>query len=105
MQIGFKPKLRSGKWICSSSEERNWNSDSVKYAGAEYFHNNLLNPVNFKEATRHIPANAVVIEIAPQGFLLKMLTDLLANKTLIHTPLMAKNETNNLKFFLRALGK
>lgn len=31
--------------------------------------NNLTNPVLFEEGCRHIPANAVVIEIAPRGLL------------------------------------
>ncbi|PSN47303.1 Fatty acid synthase [Blattella germanica] len=63
------PKPRSSKWICSSVPENRWDTELAKFCSAEYLTNNLLSEVLFEEASKHIPNNAITIEIAPHGLL------------------------------------
>ncbi|VVC44020.1 Acyl transferase/acyl hydrolase/lysophospholipase,Acyl transferase,Malonyl-CoA [Cinara cedri] len=63
------PKLRSSKWISTSLPETEWNSEISKYSSAEYHTNTLLNSVLFEESLKHIPSDAILIEIAPHGLL------------------------------------
>ena len=41
------PKARSNKWYSTSVPEAKWNNELAKYASAEYFVNNLIEPVLF----------------------------------------------------------
>ncbi|CAH0395951.1 unnamed protein product [Bemisia tabaci] len=52
---------------------REWGEESAKFAGAEYFTNNLLSSVLFEEAFAEVPADAVILEVAPQSLLLPIL--------------------------------
>ncbi|XP_065209087.1 fatty acid synthase-like [Planococcus citri] len=99
-----EPKLRSEKWICTSAPEQEWDMKRVKYSSAEYHAHNLQNPVLFEEGCRHIPSNAITIEIAPHGILNTILERSLP-KTVSNIPLTIKNHKNEIEFFFNSLGK
>ncbi|CAC5370812.1 FASN [Mytilus coruscus] len=98
------PKPRSRKWISSSIPESNWHSDLAKYSSAEYHVNNLVSPVLFQEALKHVPHNAIVIEIAPHCLLQAILKRSLGPKCTF-AGLMKRGHQDNVEFFLTSLGK
>lgn len=98
------PKPRSSKWISTSVPEEKWETDLAKTCSAEYQTNNLLSSVLFEEGCRHIPKDAIVIEIAPHGLLQAILKrSLKGNCTNI--PLTHRSSKNGLNFLLSAIGK
>ncbi|XP_050438788.1 fatty acid synthase-like isoform X2 [Adelges cooleyi] len=99
-----EPKDRSTKWICSSIPESEWNSNLAKQSSAEYHTNNLLSSVLFEEATRHIPNDAVVIEIAPHGLLQAILKRSLP-ETVTNIPLTKNVFGQSVQFLLKSIGK
>ncbi|XP_050463287.1 fatty acid synthase-like isoform X2 [Cataglyphis hispanica] len=99
-----KPKQRSDKWISSSIPETAWNSSLAQFSSSEYFVNNMLSPVLFKEAIAHIPDNAITIEIAPHCLLQAILRRSLPS-TVINVSLQKQNHSNNLIFLLSNVGK
>ncbi|XP_054702104.1 fatty acid synthase [Grus americana] len=98
------PKPRSARWISTSIPESQWQSDLARNSSAEYHVNNLVNPVLFHEGLKHIPENAVVVEIAPHALLQAILRRAL-KPTCTILPLMKKEHKNNLEFFLTQTGK
>ncbi|KAF2893821.1 hypothetical protein ILUMI_12358 [Ignelater luminosus] len=99
-----EPLPRSSKWISTSIPEDQWNTDLARLSSAEYHTNNLLSSVLFEEGAKHIPQQAIVIEIAPHGLLQAILKRSL-NATITNIPLTNKTSNNGLKFLLAALGK
>ncbi|XP_065210550.1 fatty acid synthase-like [Planococcus citri] len=99
-----EPKLRSKKWICTSAPESKWDTDLIKYSSAEYHTNNLLSSVLFEEGCRHIPSNAITIEIAPHGLLNAILQQSLP-KTVTNITLTMKNHKNAVEYLLNSLGR
>ncbi|KMQ83258.1 fatty acid synthase, partial [Lasius niger] len=69
---------------------------------AEYFTNNLLGPVFFKETARLIPKNAVILEIAPNDILQSIMKELFDTTNIT---LLQCNHEDNVKVFLQGLGK
>ncbi|NXA42880.1 FAS synthase, partial [Eudromia elegans] len=98
------PKPRSARWISTSIPESQWQSDLARNSSAEYHVNNLVNPVLFHEGLKHIPENAVVVEIAPHALLQAILRRTL-KPTCTILPLMKRDHKNNLEFFLTQTGK
>ncbi|NWV97535.1 FAS synthase, partial [Machaerirhynchus nigripectus] len=98
------PKPRSARWISTSIPESQWQSDLARNSSAEYHVNNLVSPVLFHEGLKHIPENAVVVEIAPHALLQAILRRTL-KPTCTILPLMKKEHKNNLEFFLTQIGK
>ncbi|EOB07192.1 Fatty acid synthase, partial [Anas platyrhynchos] len=98
------PKPRSARWISTSIPESQWQSDLARNSSAEYYVNNLVSPVLFHEGLKHIPENAVVVEIAPHALLQAILRRSLKPSCTI-LPLMKKDQKNNLEFFLTQAGK
>uniref|UniRef100_A0A6G1SJY0 Fatty acid synthase n=1 Tax=Aceria tosichella TaxID=561515 RepID=A0A6G1SJY0_9ACAR len=99
-----EPKLRSSKWICSSLPETRWGEDLAKYSAPEYFVNNLVSPVLFKEAFEKVPSNANLIEIAPHCLLQAILKRSMS-KDAVYVPLMKRNNNdNNLELMFSAIG-
>ncbi|XP_074967591.1 fatty acid synthase [Phalacrocorax aristotelis] len=98
------PKPRSARWISTSIPESEWQSDLARNASAEYHVNNLVSPVLFHEGLKHIPENAVVVEIAPHA-LLQGVVKRSVKQTCTVLPLMKKDHKNNLEFFLTQTGK
>lgn len=103
-QVIPEPKPRSERWISSSIPESEWNSELAKTSSAEYHTNNLLSAVLFEEASRKIPKNAILIEIAPHGLLQAILRRSMSN-TCTNVPLTNRNSKDGLRFLLNALGK
>ncbi|XP_026685177.1 fatty acid synthase-like, partial [Diaphorina citri] len=99
------PKPRSSKWISSSILEDAWGSPLAQTSSAEYHTNNLLSSVFFEEASAHIPANAICIEIAPHGLLQAILKRSLAEKEVVNIPLTLRGVKDGVKFILNSIGK
>ncbi|XP_015126151.1 fatty acid synthase [Diachasma alloeum] len=97
------PKPRSSKWISSSIPEAAWGTPLAQYSSAAYHVNNLLSPVLFQEALKHVPNEAVVIEIAPHCLLQAILRRSLPTATPVG--LHKKDHGKNLELFLTSLGK
>lgn len=100
----IKPKPRSKKWISSSIPEKGWESNMAQYSSAEYHVNNLVSPVLFQEALKHVPDNANVIEIAPHCLLQAILKRSL-KPTCCNVGLMKRGHADNVEHFFQALGK
>ncbi|XP_037572242.1 fatty acid synthase [Dermacentor silvarum] len=65
-----EPKPRGKRWVSSSVPESRWEEPISEHCSAEYFVNNLVSPVLFCEALKHVPRDAIVVEIAPHCLLL-----------------------------------
>lgn len=92
------------RWISTSIPESAWNTPLAQLSSPAYHVNNLLSPVLFQEGLAHIPANAVVIEIAPHCLLQAVLRRSLP-PTVTNVGLHKKDHTNNMGFFLANIGK
>lgn len=84
--------------------EAKWKSDLAKYSSPEYHTNNLLNCVLFEDALKHIPSDAITIEIAPHGLLQAILKGALPD-TVTNIPLTKKIFGDSVRFLLIAIGK
>uniref|UniRef100_A0A2H8TDM0 Fatty acid synthase n=1 Tax=Melanaphis sacchari TaxID=742174 RepID=A0A2H8TDM0_9HEMI len=98
------PKKRSSKWISSSLPETKWESDLAKYSSPEYHTNNLLSSVLFEDVLKHIPSDAIVIEIAPHGLLQSILKEALP-ESVTNIPLTKRMYGNSIRFLLTSIGK
>nr|QNU13194.1 fatty acid synthase 3 [Locusta migratoria] len=98
------PQPRSSKWICTSIQQKDWESDLGKTVSAEYLTNNLLSYVYFEEGSAHIPKNAICIEIAPHGLLQAILRKSLSADC-TNIPLTRRGEKQGLEYLLAAIGK
>ncbi|XP_066149955.1 fatty acid synthase-like isoform X1 [Euwallacea fornicatus] len=99
-----KPIQRSSKWISTSNLEDKWNSDLAKHSSAEYHTNNLLSSVYFEEGLKHIPKDAILVEIAPHGLLQAILKRSLKTGC-INIPLTHRGCKSGVEFLLTAMGK
>ena len=99
-----QPKKRSEHWYSTSIPESEWNSESAKYASAEYFVNNLIKPVLFTSTIKYVPEDAIVIEIAPHSLFQSLIKRSLSRAHYIG--LLKRNDNeHNLETFLSSLGK
>lgn len=76
----------------------------AQYSSAEYHVNNLVGPVLFQEALKHVPDNANMIEIAPHCLLQAILKRSL-KPTCCNVGLMKRGHADNVEHFFQALGK
>jgi thioesterase domain-containing protein len=98
------PKVRSAKWFSTSFAQPRWNSELAKYASAEYFVNNVCNHVLLKETMKHVPHNAIVIEMGPQSVMEMIVKNLLPMS--FYVPLIQSGEQKEqLVQFWTQLGK
>lgn len=97
-------KERSPKWISTSVPEEKWNEPDARYCSAKYLTNNLLSSVYFEEGCRHIPPDAILIEIAPHGLLQAILKRSMGSKC-TNIPITNRNAPDQLHFLLQAIGK
>jgi fatty acid synthase len=98
------PKKRSKIWISTSVQSKKQTEDELKNASAEYFVNNLLNPVFFYNAVKALPLEAIVIEIGPHALFKSIFTKAL--ESVSYVPLVKRNENDtNLELFLTSIGK
>lgn len=98
-----EPKKRSSKWISSSVPESEWEYIESQYSSAQYHTNNLLNPVLFEEACKHLPKDVLTIEIAPYGLLQAILKRSFPEG--IHFGLTQRNSKENCLYFINSLGR
>lgn len=96
--------LRSSKWISSSVLEGDQVPEWAKYNCAEYHYNNIQHTVQFEQALKHIPENAIVIEVSPHGILQAILKRELGQET-TNISLCDRSSVDNEQFFLTAIGK
>ncbi|KAF7281302.1 hypothetical protein GWI33_004884 [Rhynchophorus ferrugineus] len=97
------PVRRSFKWVSTSNLEENWGTDVAQYSSAEYHTNNLLSSVYFEEGLKHIPKDAILIEIAPHGLLQAILKRSL--KSCVNIPLTQRGSKRSVEFLLTSIGK
>lgn len=98
-----EPKKRSPKWISSSYAEERWDEPQSQYSSAQYHTNNLLSPVLFEEASTLLPANSLIVEIAPHGLLQAILKRSFSDA--INIPLTQRLHKSNDQFLFGAIGK
>lgn len=98
------PKKRSKRWISSSIPEENWNLPLAHTSSAEYHVNNLTSPVLFAEALKHVPKNAIAIEIAPHCLMQAILKRSLGTEA-VPVGLVKRGYHDNLQFFMSSIGK
>lgn len=90
--------------MSSSIPETEWDTELARTSSPEYHTNNLLGQVLFEEASRHIPEDAIAIEIAPHGLLQAILKRSLPD-TVTNIPLTNKSSKDSVRFLLDAIGK
>lgn len=98
------PQKRSSKWISTSISEINWGTAPAEFCSAEYFRNNFTSPVLMENSLKHIPNDAIVIEIAPHSLFKTVLNETL-NESIVNVSLMNKHHSKPLVHFLSALGR
>uniref|UniRef100_A0AAG5DUW7 Fatty acid synthase n=1 Tax=Anopheles atroparvus TaxID=41427 RepID=A0AAG5DUW7_ANOAO len=98
------PKNRTPRWISTSIPEESWPTPLAQQSSSAYHVNNLLSPVLFAEGLKHVPANAICIEIAPHGLLQAILKRALG-KDATNLSLMKRDHEHNLIFLLSNIGK
>jgi fatty acid synthase, animal type len=103
-RIVSHPKMRSKRWISSSIPESAWDTPLAQESSVAYHVNNLLSPVLFAEALKHVPANAICIEIAPTGLLQAILKRSMG-KGCTNLSLMKRGHEDNVQFLLSNIGK
>jgi len=96
------PKLRSTKWL-STSIITKIQDDNLKYASAEYFTYNLMNPVHFYDKLQELTSDCIVLELAPHSVFKKIVTETLPNSTYLSLIKKDSNDTN-LDMFLSGLA-
>ncbi|CAH0402598.1 unnamed protein product [Chilo suppressalis] len=99
-----EPKQRSDRWVSTSVPRNKWDELASKTSSAEYHTNNLLSPVLFEETATLIPANAVLVEIAPHGLLQAILKRSLP-VSCKHIPLTRRGHLDNAFIVLESIGK
>ncbi|XP_077520061.1 fatty acid synthase-like [Amblyomma americanum] len=98
-----EPRRRSDRWVSTSVTARRWHEPAAQFASGEYYVNNLLSPVLFRDALQHVPDDAILIEIAPHCLLKPILTRTLGSGATCLG--LMKRDADNLTFFLSTLGK
>ncbi|XP_041987847.1 fatty acid synthase [Aricia agestis] len=98
-----EPRPRSARWISSSLPRDQWDADVARLSDAAYHVNNLLSPVRFAEALRHVPERALVLELAPHALLQAVLKRALPDAA--HVPLVRRDAPDALVHLLCALGR
>ncbi|EFN74070.1 Fatty acid synthase [Camponotus floridanus] len=73
----------------------------TKLSYAEYFTNNVLNPVHFKKIAQLIPKSAITVDIAPDDIFQNDMKE----ENIINIALLQCNYEDNIKVFLQGLGK
>lgn len=99
-----KPKLRSDRWKSTSLPEDQWNTPEARYSSVNYHLNNISSPVYFHSAMKHVPSNAITIEISPHCLLQGVLKRSLP-PTVTNVGLTKKTVSNHTNYLLEAFGK
>jgi hypothetical protein len=83
--------------------ETKWESDIAKYSSPEYHTNNLLSSVLFEDVLKHVPNDAITIEIAPHGLLQAIIKNALP-ETVTKIPLTKRMYGDSIRFLLTSIG-
>ncbi|VVC37697.1 Acyl transferase/acyl hydrolase/lysophospholipase,Acyl transferase,GroES- [Cinara cedri] len=103
-KIMKNPKLRTSRWKSTSLTGEQWNTPDAQYSSVNYHLNNISSPVYFHSAMKHIPENAITIEIAPHSLLQAILKRSFPS-TVTNVGLTKKTVSNHLNYLLEAIGK
>ncbi|XP_075725717.1 fatty acid synthase isoform X2 [Rhipicephalus microplus] len=98
-----EPKARTKRWISTSMPESRWDELGVQLCSVEYHANNFLNPVLFCEAFKHVPENAILVEIGPHCLLQSILQRAVGPEATCMG--LMKRNADNIQHFLGSLGK
>lgn len=99
-----EPKKRSDRWISTSIDDDKIDFSLMSsFASAEYFTNNLLNPVKFSDCLAKLPRNSLVIEVAPHALLLGISKKMIPDGD--HIGLTQRNSIDGVLHLLQAIGK
>ena len=97
-------RLFSNKWVSTSVLDLKSSEQLAKYASAEYFVNNLINPVYFHDKLITLPKDAIVIEIGPHALFASIVPKSLESAN--YVPLIKRDQNQtNLEHFLLSIGK
>ena len=97
------PKIRSKKWISTALMDNDC-EEALLYASAEYFVHNLISPVYFYNKFKHLPSDAIILEIGPHGLFAKVVKETLESGHYLSVMKKDSNDTN-LDMFLGAVAK
>ncbi|KAH7950233.1 hypothetical protein HPB49_021391 [Dermacentor silvarum] len=97
------PKPRSKRWISTSVPESRWHEPGSQLCSAEYYTNNFLKPVLFRDALKHAPKDAILLEIGPHCLLQAILRRAVGPDASCLG--LMKRDADNLQYFLSSLGK
>ncbi|XP_037286488.2 fatty acid synthase [Rhipicephalus microplus] len=98
-----QPKPRSKRWISTSAPESRWKEPGALLCSAEYQTNNFVSPVLFCEALKHVPEDAILLEIGPHCLLQAILRRAVGPDASCVG--LMKRHVDNVEYFLRSLGK
>ncbi|CAG2118326.1 unnamed protein product, partial [Medioppia subpectinata] len=102
-QVVPNPKLRSKKFISTAVIDSEGDI-ALKTASAEYFVHNLISPVYFYNKFKHLPSDALILEIGPHGLFGKVVKETLESGTYVSLIKKDSNDTN-LEMFLQSIAK
>lgn len=101
----FRNKIpRSTKWVSSSVAQGDQTPEWSNYNCPEYHYNNFRNTVQFEQALKQIPKDAIVIEVSSHGILQAILKRELG-PDVTNIAVCDRNCDDNEYFFLAALGR
>ncbi|CAG2108072.1 unnamed protein product, partial [Medioppia subpectinata] len=98
-----EPKPRSTKWLSTSLMVSELTDHRLKCASGEYFAYNLVNPVQFYDRIKQLPADAIVLELGPHSLFGKIATETLGQCSYVSLIKKDSNDTN-MDRFLRSLA-
>lgn len=98
-----EPKKRSPKWLSTCIPQDEWDHPDSQLSSADYHTRNLLSPVLFAEVCELLPANSLLIEIAPHGLLKAIVTR--SMPTSVHISLTQKGSENSSLTMSEGLGR
>lgn len=98
-----EPKKRSEKWLSSCIPKDEWSNTDSQLSSAYYHTRNLLSPVLFSEVCELLPANSLLIEIAPSGLLKAIVTR--SMPTSAHVSFTQKSSEDASLLLLEGLGR
>ncbi|XP_077526205.1 fatty acid synthase-like [Haemaphysalis longicornis] len=101
-KVAPNSKPRTKRWISTSVPESRWHEPIAQSCSPEYYANNLISPVRFREGLQHVPKDAILVEIAPHCLLQAILRRAMGSTA---TCLGAmKRHADNPAFFLNTIG-
>lgn len=98
------PKPRTSRWISTSVSYEQVNEPWANLDCMEYHLNSYSNPVLFYQIYKHIPRNAIAVEVAPHGLLQAILKRQLSS-TVSNIALGNTKSSDSHQYLLNAIGK